>query len=165
MFRLDGGFLDGLRLQVRRTKIQSGNGGMMIDFKITRALPRWSSPSASRRRARARESFSFLGGEPKKSGSQTVIAFNGTTEALTSSFYTHAKPGTSTQANLSRHLSGKGWKLDYIPGDGPVALRGYARILAERQRRRDAEVAQRSAQDGTPHRLRAHDRQRARRAR
>ena len=127
IFRLDNGFLDALRLQVRPIADKDGKPGYDIQFKIS-SPSRASFAERLDKKGAKKEPFQFFTGKPEEAGGRVRVVRDGTTHALGSSFYSHKAPDTSSSPSSSLRLSGEGWQLDFIPADGPIALRGNARL-------------------------------------
>ncbi len=127
VFRLDGGFLDGLRMQLRRIKTKEGVSGYELQLKVS-GPSRADFAKRMEQKGATTVAYEFYGATPVEEGGQVVLARDGTTQALGTSFYSHKDPETSTTPNLAWRLEGSGWTLDYFPPDGPLALRGQVRL-------------------------------------
>lgn len=126
-FRLDGGFLDSLRLQCRRITDEHGKPGMILDLKIA-GPSRQTFQDQLEKKGAVRETFCFPGAEPQKKKSQVVLHQNGDTHALHSYFGSYDDPDLGDEPDKALKLSGNNWKLDYVPTEGPIALRGLVRL-------------------------------------
>lgn len=128
VFRLDGGFLDALRLQARRVETKDGKKELWLSFKIA-GPSRADFQERLEKKGAEREVFSFYAAEPKKSGAGVVLELGTETQALSSYYSTHVAPGTSSHgAHQALVLKDGTSSLEFIPTDGPVALRGYVRM-------------------------------------
>lgn len=127
VFRLDGGFLDALRVQVRRIQATDGQAGFELDFKIA-GPSRVELANRMEQKGASRQPFEFYQANVESTASGARLVRTGSTQALSTSFSTHAAPGTSSQANQALSLAEAGWKIELIPNDGPVALRGHVRV-------------------------------------
>ncbi len=125
IFRLDNGFLDALRLQVRPIEAD-GKPGYDVQFKISGPSRAGFAERLDKLGAK-KETFQFHKAEVKTDGSRTRQVRNGT-HALGSSFYSHKAPNTGGSPQMSTVLTGKDWRIDFIPSDGPISLRGQVRI-------------------------------------
>lgn len=127
VFRLDNGFLDGLRLQVRRVRSSDGTPGYELQFRI--AGPSRDGVKALLDKKGAKSApFEFIGADPQVENGRTVLVRNGQTTALSvSSWSSHKAPNTKDSPNV-RRLEGKAWTLEFVPNDGPLALRGLVRL-------------------------------------
>lgn len=127
VFRLDGGFLDALRLQVRRIKTAEGQPGYELEFKI--AGPSREDFAARLEQQKAtHQPFTFFASTVEKAGDATLLVRNGQAHPLSPSFSTHVAPGTSGSANQALRLSEGAATIEMIPNSGPAALRGQVRI-------------------------------------
>jgi hypothetical protein len=126
VFRLDGGFLDALRLVVRKIKTTDGNPGYQLDFKIA-GPSRQEFMQRMEQKGATKQTFEFLGADATTVGSNTVLARNTNKQPINSSFYSHAAPGT-TSGGQAFVMEGSGWRIDYVPNDGPIAMRGHVRL-------------------------------------
>ena len=127
VFRLSGGFVDALRVQLRRIETTDGKPGYDVQFKIS-GPSRGDFSKRMDKLGASRAAFEFYGAEVKGSGAQARLTRDGKTHALTSSYSSHKAPDTASSANLAYRLEGTNYKLDYIPTDGPIAMRGAVRI-------------------------------------
>ena len=127
VFRLDGGFLDALRLQVRRIKTAEGQPGYELEFKI--AGPSREDFAARLEQQKATlQPFTFFASTPEQSGDSTYLVRNGQAHPLSTSFSTHVAPGTSATANQALRLTEGAATIEMIPSTGPAALRGQVRV-------------------------------------
>lgn len=126
-FRLDSGFLDALRLQVRRTVASDGTPGMVLDFKLT-GPSRAGFQEQLEKKGAERETFAFQGAEPAKRKSQVVLEHNGKTQELGHWYGSYDDPELGEEPQMALQLAGQGWRLDFVPKDGPIALRGLVRL-------------------------------------
>jgi hypothetical protein len=129
-FRLDSGFLDALRLQVRRIETSSGKPGMVIEFKIT-GPSREPFEEQLEKKGATREDFAFLDAKPEKRKSQVVLAQTGSKHALGTYYGSYDDPDLGDEPNKALKLEGKGWALEMVPRDGPIAIRGMVRLTLE----------------------------------
>ena len=129
VFRLDGGSLDSLRLQTRRIKTQDGKLGYHIELKLAGPARQQFEDRMTKQGAK-QEPMRFFRAEPGKSAGKTVLAETGKTQLVELDDYaTNVAPGTKQKGKMKAlHLEGKGWAIDYVPENGPVAYRGAVRI-------------------------------------
>lgn len=127
VFRLDGGFLDALRMQVRRIQTQDAVPGYQLDFKIA-GPSRADFEQRLEQKGAQKGTFEFLGADAQTQGGNTTLVRNGNKQPLNTTFYTHVAPGTSNSTQQTQQLEGTGWRIDYVPPDGPIALRGHVRL-------------------------------------
>lgn len=128
VFRLDGGFLDGLRMQARRVQTSDGKKELWLSFKIA-GPSRADFQERLEKKGAQEQTFSFQEAEAKKVGSDVVLKLAGKKQDLTSYYSTHVAPHTSSSnADKALVLTEGASTLEYIPTSGPAALRGYVRI-------------------------------------
>lgn len=127
VFRLDGGFLDALRLLFRRIEAKDGKEGASLEFKIA-GPSRDDFQKRLEKKGAKLEPFEFFAAKVKGKAGAKVHARTGETQAISTSFYSHVAPNTSSDAGKALNLSGTHWKLEYIPETGPIALRGAIRL-------------------------------------
>ncbi|MCC7384723.1 MAG: hypothetical protein IT384_22935 [Deltaproteobacteria bacterium] len=126
-FRLDSGFLDALRMQVRRIETSSGDPGFQLDFKIA-GPSRATFEDQLEKKGAKHETFAYVGAAPVKRKSQTILKQNTTRHEVGTSFYSHKDNELGSSPNQALQLKGKGWLLEYIPHGGPIAIRGAVRV-------------------------------------
>lgn len=127
VFRLDNGFLEALRMQVRRIERADGTSGFELQFRIAGPSRAVMEAQLAKKGAESR-TFEFHGAEPKPVKGQTVLRRNGQkTELSVSSYGSHKAPGTSGSPSALR-LEGKNWSLELLPSDSALALRGLVRL-------------------------------------
>lgn len=128
VFRLDGGFLDALRLQARRVETQDGKKELWLTFKIA-GPSRADFQDRLEKKGAKRATLGFSAAEPKQAGSNLILRLGNQSQELTSYYSTHVAPGTSSgDADKAWVLSEGASSLEYVPSNGPAALRGYVRM-------------------------------------
>ena len=131
VFRLDSGFVDAMRMQVRRVESKTGTPGFSISFKVS-GPARDAFAKRLEKLGAKKVTYTFAAAKEKKSKGQFVLARSAKTHALSSSFYSsNSAPKTGNQADQALRLEGKGFVLEFIPNDGPYSLRGEVRIELE----------------------------------
>lgn len=128
VFRLDNGFLDSLRLQVRPLETAEGKPGYTIQFKV--AGPSRASMQARLEQKGAQQTgFAVREAKPIQKGGRVVLAETGvTTQLCPAGSSSHARPDGGTGADHGLRLQGSGWTVDYVPKEGPAAARGLVSI-------------------------------------
>ena len=128
IFRLDGGFLDALRMQIRRCEDANGERGYSINFKIS-GPAREAFAARLKKHKSKRQRFVFHQAEVAQDDANTVLRRGNETHQLNDAYYgRNTAPDTGENAGEALQVSGKGWKLQFIPNDGPMAMRGAVRL-------------------------------------
>ncbi len=130
VFRLDGGLLDALRMQVRRIKTKDGTPGYSVTFKVT-GPSREAFAERLGKLGATKATWEFFAGDVKEEKGQAIIVRTSAKQAVNSSFSTHAPTGSSGKAHECLRLDGKGYRLEFMPSTGALALRGEVRIEVE----------------------------------
>ena len=130
VFRLDGGFLDGLALQARRYISAEGTAGLRLNFKISGPSRKEFGARLTKKKAK-REVVSFIGAEAQKKGKDIVLVQNQEKSTLGTYYSSHKADNTSSAPQEALVLEGTGWRLQFVPHDGPKALRGAVSIELE----------------------------------
>ncbi len=127
VYRLDGGFLDALRLQLRRIVNAEGTPGLRLSFKISGPSRKEFEARLEKKKAK-HETISFSGAKIQKKGKDSVLVYTKEKSMLSSYFSSHKAPGTGANPSEGLVLEGQGWRLEFVPPDGPKALRGAVSI-------------------------------------
>ncbi|MCC7384724.1 MAG: hypothetical protein IT384_22940 [Deltaproteobacteria bacterium] len=126
-FRLDSGFLDALRLQVRRIVTPEGKPGFSLEMKIAGPSRRTFEDQLEKKGA-TRETFEFVKAELDKRGNHAVLAQKKEKHPLGAYYSSYQDPHVGDEPDKALRMTGINWVLDFVPTNGPIAVRGLARI-------------------------------------